>query len=81
MCKMQCVTLIDFLEVFEGAKVHSIREVIVEHVKESLAQLQNFDASKDKIQIKVSGDGAEMTRKFCFDFFFYSSTWRISHVI
>ncbi|CAB4015823.1 Hypothetical predicted protein [Paramuricea clavata] len=27
----------------EGAKVHSIREVIVEHVKEYLAKLENFD--------------------------------------
>jgi hypothetical protein len=46
----------------QGAKVHSIREVIVEHVKEYLAKLENFDSSKDKIQIKVSGDGAKMTR-------------------
>lgn len=46
----------------QGAKVHSIREVIVEHVKEYLAKLESFDSSKDKIQIKVSGDGAKMTR-------------------
>ena len=45
-----------------GAKVCSIEGLIVDHVSESLAQLDNFYLSKDKIQIKISGDGAKMTR-------------------
>lgn len=45
-----------------GAKVHSVEEIMIQYVKESLLLQKDFDPAKDKIQIKVSGDGARMTR-------------------
>ena len=65
-----------------GAKVRSIEGLIVEHVKESLAQLDNFDLSKDKIQIKISGDGAKMTRNSilsCFLSLFFNLENQLCH--
>ena len=49
-----------------GAKARSIKGFIAEHVKESHAQLDNFDLSKYKIHINISRDGSKITRNINF---------------
>lgn len=49
-----------------GSKVHSVRDVMKEHILDYIKENPNFDPAKENIQIKISGDGARMTRNSSF---------------
>ena len=56
-----------------GAKVHCLRDLIKEHVQECLKENPSFDFENETIQIKVSRDGARMTRNSSFVLFLSQS--------
>ena len=45
-----------------GAKVNSVEALFQEHIQDYLNQNPSFNTNDDKIQIKINGDGARMTR-------------------
>ena len=49
-----------------GSRVHSLRDVIKDHILDYIKENPNFDPAKETIQIKISGDGATMTRNTSF---------------
>ena len=47
---------------YSGAKVSSVENMISTHIQHFLDQSPEFNVDTEKIQIKISGDGAAMTR-------------------
>jgi len=48
------------------AKVSSVKSLFQEHIQDYLNQNNSHHINDDKIKVKISGDGAKMTKNFNF---------------
>ena len=59
-----------------GSKVHSLRDVIKDHILDYIKENPNFDPVKESIQIKTSCDGVTMTQMQVF-YCFHSPSYKL----